>query len=173
MLAVIASFLGESALSCYVMNTYTAKCFYCGRDLIYYKKRSSPLPADALTTDHTVPRAKGGTSEFGLLVPACQKCNGDKACLTLEEYRAVISQRNGLLENVILAHFPGEHSEWEGWNMKYWREMRVQSSDVGGNVRGCRRSIGDFTDDGAHQHSSQVTGQPHRQCRHYGFTTGG
>jgi 5-methylcytosine-specific restriction endonuclease McrA len=43
-------------------------CHYC-------EKRFAP---SALTMDHVVPLARGGTSTEGNLVPACPECNRDK-----------------------------------------------------------------------------------------------
>jgi 5-methylcytosine-specific restriction endonuclease McrA len=43
-------------------------CHYCGQKF---------LPS-ALTMDHVVPIARGGTSTKGNIVPACRECNRDK-----------------------------------------------------------------------------------------------
>ena len=32
-----------------------------------------------MTIDHIIPRAYGGKTEIGNLVPACKDCNGEKA----------------------------------------------------------------------------------------------
>jgi 5-methylcytosine-specific restriction endonuclease McrA len=43
-------------------------CHYC----------EQRFPATALTMDHVVPLARGGTSTPGNIVPACRECNQDK-----------------------------------------------------------------------------------------------
>ena len=43
-------------------------CHYCGQK----------FPPSALTMDHVVPIARGGTSTPGNIVPACKECNRDK-----------------------------------------------------------------------------------------------
>lgn len=47
-------------------------CVYCGDA--------------AQTLDHIVPRSKGGSDHPDNLVPACQRCNGAKSALSLEEW---------------------------------------------------------------------------------------
>lgn len=50
-------------------------CHYCGRQ----------VGAGALTLDHVVPVARGGTSTKGNVVPACKACNSEKKYLTPAE----------------------------------------------------------------------------------------
>jgi len=50
-------------------------CRYCGKT----------VGADALTLDHVVPVARGGTSTRGNVVPACVACNREKNVLTPAE----------------------------------------------------------------------------------------
>ena len=50
-------------------------CHYCGHH----------VGAKALTMDHVVPVARGGTSEKGNVVPACDACNKRKRFLTPAE----------------------------------------------------------------------------------------
>ena len=50
-------------------------CHYCGKQ----------VGADALTLDHVVPVARGGTSTKGNVVPACATCNAEKKYLTPAE----------------------------------------------------------------------------------------
>ncbi len=50
-------------------------CHYCGRQ----------VGAAALTLDHVVPVARGGTSSKGNVVPACKACNSEKKYLTPAE----------------------------------------------------------------------------------------
>jgi len=51
------------------------KCVYCGKK----------FPEHQLTTDHIVPRCRGGKSTWENLVSCCQKCNGKKADKSLKE----------------------------------------------------------------------------------------
>ncbi len=51
------------------------RCVYCGSE-----SRSS------FTLDHVVPKSKGGKDSWDNLVTACEKCNGEKANLTIEEW---------------------------------------------------------------------------------------
>ncbi len=48
------------------------QCVYCGDR--------------AQTLDHIVPRSRGGSDDPQNLVPACQRCNGAKSALSLEEW---------------------------------------------------------------------------------------
>lgn len=50
-------------------------CHYCGGE----------VGKEALTMDHLVPVARGGRSNKGNVVPACQACNRDKGVLTPAE----------------------------------------------------------------------------------------
>lgn len=50
-------------------------CRYCGKT----------VGADALTLDHVVPVARGGTSTRGNVVPSCVACNREKNVLTPAE----------------------------------------------------------------------------------------
>jgi len=52
-------------------------CFYCG----------IKLDRKAMTRDHVVPRSKGGGSELGNLVIACDPCNNRKHNKSLDEFR--------------------------------------------------------------------------------------
>lgn len=64
-------------------------CWYCGVKL----KLDAAGFLKSRTIDHVIPRSKGGTDIFSNLVPACTKCNQDKADLSLKQYRKVKSQR--------------------------------------------------------------------------------
>jgi len=54
---------------------HRGECHYC-------KKR---FPATALTMDHIIPVARGGTTTRGNVVPACKACNQTKRHLTPAE----------------------------------------------------------------------------------------
>ena len=55
----------------------------CQAGVCHYCKRN--VGADALTMDHVVPVARGGTSTKGNVVPCCKDCNAKKTCLTPAE----------------------------------------------------------------------------------------
>jgi 5-methylcytosine-specific restriction endonuclease McrA len=61
-------------------------CHYCGK----------AVGARALTLDHVVPVARGGTSAKGNVVPACEACNKTKKYLTPAEQILADLERNGL-----------------------------------------------------------------------------
>lgn len=58
-------------------------CHYCGKK----------VGAAALTLDHVVPVARGGTSAKGNVVPACEGCNRNKKYLTSAEL--ILAQLEG------------------------------------------------------------------------------
>ncbi len=62
-------------------------CHYCGRQ----------VGAEALTLDHVVPVARGGTSTKGNVVPACAACNKTKKYLTPAERILADLERDGLV----------------------------------------------------------------------------
>lgn len=45
-------------------------CQYCGGDFYYHKR--------LLTFDHVVPKVRGGKTNWGNIVTACQNCNSEK-----------------------------------------------------------------------------------------------
>lgn len=51
------------------------RCHHCGQ----------AFPPEALTMDHLIPVARGGTSSKGNVVPACFSCNQAKAAQTPAE----------------------------------------------------------------------------------------
>ena len=51
------------------------ECYYC----------HGHFPPEALTMDHVIPVARGGTSTKGNVVPACFACNQSKAAQTPAE----------------------------------------------------------------------------------------
>ena len=73
-------------------------CFYCGRKLS--RRRA--------TKDHVIPVSKGGSNAKKNIVDACRKCNSEKGCLTIEEFRVVMAYRNGVLKTPKSFKFPGE-----------------------------------------------------------------
>lgn len=52
----------------YVTGNITMLCHYCG----------AALTDATLTVDHVRPRSKGGKTEPGNIVPACDECNQKK-----------------------------------------------------------------------------------------------
>jgi 5-methylcytosine-specific restriction endonuclease McrA len=61
-------------------------CHYCGKK----------VGVNALTMDHVIPVARGGTSAKGNVVPACAACNKTKKCLTPAEQILEELERGGL-----------------------------------------------------------------------------
>lgn len=51
------------------------------------------------TVDHVVPRHQGGKE----VVDCCRRCNGEKAGLSLEEYRLVVMYRRGLIRKEMVS----------------------------------------------------------------------
>jgi 5-methylcytosine-specific restriction protein A len=56
-------------------------CHYCGKK----------FPAKALTMDHLIPLARGGTSSKGNIVAACKECNTKKKTLLPLEWEEYMS----------------------------------------------------------------------------------
>lgn len=84
-------------------------CYYCGIPTRKVHIGKGEVPPDNMrTVEHILPKARGGKGRHALKVIACRKCNEDKHCLTLEEYRAVIAVRKGLLKELIELKFYGE-----------------------------------------------------------------
>jgi 5-methylcytosine-specific restriction endonuclease McrA len=73
-------------------------CFYCGKALS--RRRA--------TKDHVIPRSKGGSNTQKNIVDACRKCNSEKGCLSIEEFRVVMAFRKGALKPPRAFRFPGE-----------------------------------------------------------------
>ena len=57
-------------------------CHYCQRPF---------TPSRPQTTDHKIPKSRGGTNHPDNLVDACYPCNQDKADLTEQEYRTFLA----------------------------------------------------------------------------------
>jgi hypothetical protein len=55
-----------------IYEAWDHKCGYCG--------------ADATSLDHIVPRFKSGSSNRYNLIPACRRCNSNKASSKMEEW---------------------------------------------------------------------------------------
>jgi 5-methylcytosine-specific restriction endonuclease McrA len=72
-------------------------CFYCGKQLTPRKK----------TRDHIIPKSRNGSNKKYNIVDACRPCNQLKGSLDLQEFRAVMAYRHGLLP-AIEWKFPGE-----------------------------------------------------------------
>lgn len=60
-------------------------CWYCGRE-----------NDGTFIIEHQVPRRRGGTDDASNLVVACRSCNSLKSYRTVDEWRAVLSDRTGL-----------------------------------------------------------------------------
>ena len=76
------------------------RCFYCG----------DSLNGKNFTRDHVKPKCKGGKGNKRNKVDCCNTCNNEKGCLDLEEFRAAIAYRKGLLPEITFK-FWGEKKE--------------------------------------------------------------
>lgn len=75
-----------------------AHCYYCGSALLGRGRKSKFYPKDhRATLDHVIPKAAGGRGEDNF-VAACQACNEEKGCLSVDEFRAVVAVREGILK---------------------------------------------------------------------------
>lgn len=66
------------------------RCWYCG-----VATRSLDWNGPTPTTDHQIPRSRGGGDEPGNLVVACFQCNAAKGARTVSEYRAALEHQAG------------------------------------------------------------------------------
>jgi hypothetical protein len=55
-----------------IYEAWDHKCAYC--------------KADATSLDHIIPRFKSGSSNRNNLIPACRRCNSNKASLKMEDW---------------------------------------------------------------------------------------
>jgi len=55
-----------------IYEAWDCKCGYCGED--------------ATSLDHIIPRFRSGTSNRNNLIPACRRCNTNKASSKMEEW---------------------------------------------------------------------------------------
>lgn len=60
------------------------RCYYCNVKLV--AKRGRP---DSATSDHRIPRARGGRDSLKNLVASCSHCNDLKADMTEDEFMAL------------------------------------------------------------------------------------
>ena len=70
----------------WLQQLQSGTCHYCGKR----------VGAEALTMDHVVPVARGGTSSKGNVMPACAACNKSKKYLTPAEQILAELERDGL-----------------------------------------------------------------------------
>jgi len=77
------------------LNSSKRKCFYCEQRYVADNefRRSS---------DHIIPKSKGGKSYKHNTVYAHQKCNKYKASLTLEEFKVVIKGKGLPFERIMI-----------------------------------------------------------------------
>jgi hypothetical protein len=70
---------------------YTRKTVYADRMTLYARDRNlcaycgEVFPANQLTIDHVIPKAKGGNNTWNNCVTACKKCNHHKGDKSLEK----------------------------------------------------------------------------------------
>lgn len=79
-------------------HTGVVKCHYCGHKL----SRKNH------TIDHVKPLAKGGKDKKWNKVDACNTCNQEKGCLTVDEFRAVLAFRADRMNSAFWYTFEGE-----------------------------------------------------------------
>ncbi len=63
-----------------VLQRSASRCWYCGEVLNVAGKQSFEI-------DHVIPVSRGGSSDPDNLVASCRSCNGEKADMTLKEFR--------------------------------------------------------------------------------------
>lgn len=79
-----------------VWEKTAGRCWYCGIHLLKPNpERHSERDRERwYTIDHATPRSRGGSDTIENLVPACNRCNGDKSDMTVEEYRVRLIMRH-------------------------------------------------------------------------------
>ena len=70
--------LNRRARRARILARYGSRCVWCGREV-----GIGLVPA---TTEHVIPRMKGGPSWIENEVAACRRCNGERGHLTLAEW---------------------------------------------------------------------------------------
>ena len=73
------NFTGRSSVRALIWDKTAGHCWYCG-------KKTHPFRD--FTIDHLLPISKGGKETYDNLAPCCRQCNGRKATITLERFRA-------------------------------------------------------------------------------------
>lgn len=113
------------------------RCWYCGAVLIDVQEvmKFSNHPwrfPHRFTNDHVIPRALGGPEEPSNKVPCCHSCNLAKDLGSVEDFRAVLSNRFGL--GVVV--FYGEGGRLED-------TLRISQPSIdrwsAGNLNACER----------------------------------
>lgn len=90
------------------------KCFYCGVDTfkgVDSSRSGVLLHPHTLTRDHVISKMRGGRGLSNNKVHCCLRCNQEKGPLSMEEYRAAMMLRAGLLQITAKVLFHGE----KGW----------------------------------------------------------
>lgn len=67
-------------------------CWYCGKEIEFSRYANQ----GTATLDHVIPRYSGGEDSEENLVAACHKCNNDKGCMSLAEFRALKKPQDNL-----------------------------------------------------------------------------
>lgn len=101
-----------------LLDTFGAKCFYCGVGLM----SSSPV-------DHVLPWSRVGIDGLANLVPACERCNSDKsnALPALETVTRVLGRDRSLLDRI---------GSEVGWPVQYERVCRAARGLYRGSPEG-------------------------------------
>ena len=77
-----------------IKESFDCTCVYCGES----------FELSNLTLDHVIPRSAGGETIASNIVPACQKCNQQKASKPYLEFMRTTFGVNRLREYVLAKH---------------------------------------------------------------------
>jgi hypothetical protein len=86
--------LGRADRLALILQRDGGTCVWCGRAL-----NTALVPA---TTEHVVPRIKGGPSWIENEVAACRRCNGDRGHLTPAEWADECERRGWPVDRAVL-----------------------------------------------------------------------
>ena len=88
------------------------RCYYCNCEMVKFRtdRKGTIAPSNGQTKDHLIPLHIRGKNAVVQQVFCCFNCNQDKGRLTLNEFRAVMMYRQGMISDDELIHvrFPGE-----------------------------------------------------------------
>jgi len=73
----------------WLLDAYGHRCAYCG------------APGVALSPDHVVPLARGGSNTLSNVVPACRECNSRKQARTPDEAGMIFAVHINLMERMV------------------------------------------------------------------------
>jgi 5-methylcytosine-specific restriction endonuclease McrA len=82
-------------------------CYYCGE-----RMSENAESARAVTLDHIIPRAHGGTYAQRNLVAACRTCNGIRGHADFEAFRDLLRGRRVTKEQLWPEYFRERYLSW-------------------------------------------------------------